>query len=196
MHFTKLLSSWQCECYSNAPLLYVASYIHTTSNWTSFYEIYWSLFSSSLNLFHRIYHRISTIIHIQKASWLISSACKSTQDAILLSWNLYVAISHVSRDLLRFSEGIVRSNKQLPGVPSFSIVIIRALLSFRTMVYPPCILQLLGAFAKLRKFIISFVMSVRLSSFGLSAWSNSAATGQIYIWRFFFENLWREFRFY
>jgi len=36
--------------------------------------------------------------------------------------------------------------------------------------------QFLGAFAKLRKAAISFVMSVRLS-----AWNNSAPTGRIFI---------------
>jgi hypothetical protein len=47
----------------------------------------------------------------------------------------------------------------------------------------------LGAFAKLRKAIMSFVMSVRLSVL-LSAWNNSAPTGRIVmkfdIWAFFF----------
>ena len=192
MHFTKLLSSWQCECDSNAPLLYVTSYLHTTSNWTSFCEIYWSLFSTSTNLFHGINRGISTIIHIQQASWLISCTWKSIQDVILLAWNLYVAISHVSRDLLRFSEGTVRSNKPLLWFLSLSTVIIAVLLSFHTMLYPPSILQFLGAFAKLWKVIISFVMSARPSvrpSFCLSAWSNSVTTGHIftkfYIWRFF-----------
>jgi hypothetical protein len=163
MHFTKLLSSWQCECDSNAPLLYVTSYLHTTSNWTSFYEIYWSLFSTSTNFFHGINHGISTIIHIQQASWVISSAGKSTQHVILLAWNLYVAIIHVSWDLLWFSEGIVLSDKPLLEVLSLSTVIIAALLPFHTMLYPPSILQFLGAFAKLRKVITSFVVSVRLS---------------------------------
>jgi hypothetical protein len=189
MHFTKLLSSRQCECDCNAPLLYVTFYLHTISNWTSFYEIYWSLFSTSTNFFHGINHRISTIIHIQQASWLISSAWKSTQDVILLVSNPYVGISHVSRDLLRFSEGIVRSNKPVLGIRSLCTVIMAVLLLFHTFLYPPSILQFLGAFAKLRKVIISFVISVR-PSFGLSAWSNSTTTWYIftnffYIWKFF-----------
>jgi hypothetical protein len=52
----------------------------------------------------------------------------------------------------------------------------------------------LGALARLGKPTISFVMSVRLS-----AWSNSALTGRIFM-KFdisaFFENLWRKFKFY
>jgi hypothetical protein len=42
----------------------------------------------------------------------------------------------------------------------------------------------LGAFAKLRRAIVSFVMSVRLSvhpSVRLSAWNNSAPTGRIFV---------------
>jgi len=51
----------------------------------------------------------------------------------------------------------------------------------------------LGAFAKLRKATISFVMSVRHSE-----WRNSATTGRIFM-KFdtsvFFENMWRKLRF-
>jgi len=155
MHFTELLSSWQCECDCNVPLLYVTSYLHTTSNWASFYEIYLSLFSASTNFFHGINHGITTTIHIQQASWMNSRACKSTQDVILFSWNLYVAISHVSWDLLQFTERTVLSNKPLPAVLSLSTVIIKVLLHFCTLLYPPWILQFLGAFAKLRKSLLA-----------------------------------------
>jgi hypothetical protein len=57
--------------------------------------------------------------------------------------------------------------------------------------------SVLGAFEKLRKVSISFVMSVR-PSFRLSAWNNSDPTGQIFtkfvIW-VFFENCWENLRF-
>jgi len=54
--------------------------------------------------------------------------------------------------------------------------------------------KFLGAFAKLQKATISFVMSVRPS-----LWNNSASTGQYFI-KFhvsvFFSNLWKKFKFY
>ena len=52
--------------------------------------------------------------------------------------------------------------------------------------------SVLGAFAKLQKATINFVMSVRLS-----AWSNSTATGRIFMkfYTNFFENLSRKFKF-
>jgi hypothetical protein len=62
--------------------------------------------------------------------------------------------------------------------------------------------QILGAFGKLRKATISFVISVRLSlspSVRPSAWKKSAPTGRIFmpfdIWRFF-ETLSRKFNFH
>ena len=58
--------------------------------------------------------------------------------------------------------------------------------------------SILGAFAKLRKATISFVMHVR-PSVSPSAWNNSASTGRIFIklhiWPFF-ENLSRKFKFH
>jgi hypothetical protein len=54
-------------------------------------------------------------------------------------------------------------------------------------------MKLLGAFAKLRKATISFVMSVRLS-----AWNNSATTGRIFSEldiSGFLENISRELKF-
>jgi len=55
----------------------------------------------------------------------------------------------------------------------------------------------LGAFSKLQKVTISFIMSVR-PSVRLCAFNNSAPTARILmkfdIWAFF-ENLWRKFKF-
>ena len=60
----------------------------------------------------------------------------------------------------------------------------------------------LGAFAELRKATISFVMSLCVSVRLLvcpSTWNNSAPTGRIFM-KFdtsvFFENLWKNFKFY
>ena len=61
-----------------------------------------------------------------------------------------------------------------------------------------CIAIILGAFTKLRKATISFVMSVR-PSVSLSAWNDSPPTGQI-LMKFnnwvFFEKLSRKFKFH
>jgi len=58
-------------------------------------------------------------------------------------------------------------------------------------------MRLLGAFAKLRKATVSFVMSVRPSAF--SEWNDSALSGRIFIkfdmW-LFFEKLLRKLKFH
>ena len=59
-------------------------------------------------------------------------------------------------------------------------------------------MKLLGAFAKLRKVTVSFIMCV-CSSVCISVRNNSAPTGRIFtefdISIFFFENTWRKFKF-